>query len=567
MSTAVAPLAATTPSPPPPAQDLYLDPFVVLYENGQRLSKSAVVAFGQVAQNGAPITKTISLYYSQGNPANTQVDGYQFAISSNQTNNIAALQSDSVSGSGADIVSQFQSHKLEISNRATVVIESENEEWLVKNGDKYYLIVRDTDGNLDVSRYHFVIDSKDTGANGTVASIAALVTDLESNKLTANIIDAFRAFGYSLRHNTTVQTSTPAISWTITSGAVAYQVTKDASGTLTVAFRGKGPTGEFPPLGGVSAPSGFIVPSPIITSDKVHATLTITFDPEALASDIAGPVGGTIVIPIVDGSNYVIALNVKATVLPTAAVSVTRIDMGRLPKIAGNSFRIGGVPENGLAHVQLTNSNTTFSETGAVNVVLYASTSDTLDTTDALVLGTGSTTLTIKADRSKAVKVPFKFPVLQQSADYHVFAVATGSTLIAPSGAQYGSPILLPIAAPEINLSGIATQSPAFLTRNTTRINVPIANSGNVRAQANVQLTIYTLPPPSEPGASSSPSLLGTFDLSYSIDPGREAIRTLNLGRTVPAGFEILAVINAVRLPAATASLDTSNLPDSFAVR
>ncbi|HEY1683730.1 MAG TPA: hypothetical protein VGG19_03125 [Tepidisphaeraceae bacterium] len=574
LSAVVAAATTTSPSPgnAPPAQELYQDPFIQVSYQGKILSRDAVLGFGSFAQNGESITKTISLYYTQGNPQlpNHETDGSVLTIKSNQAKDIASLQSGSVDQGGADLIKQFASEGITLSKNALVVTEATGSEWLVKNGNQYYLIDV-VDGNLAVTRYHFVVDPKGTGAKGNAPSISALIASLDTNtntdtniKVTTTLRQAFAAYGVSLKKHATIQVENVGSFWYVSSGLLVYSVAYSSTGVLAVSIAGGNTSGVFPPLipqNVTNNPAGFSASIPVVNSDHVHATFTITFDP---ADVKPGKSAGNIIFFVNDGSNDVVAVNVSATVLPIAAVKVSRIDIGRLPKPNNPSSSTNVLPKNGLAHVQLSNTGSLM-ETGSVQVDLYASTTDSANTADATFLGTGEAALEIKSDRNKAVKVHFVYSQVTQAGQYYIFAVATGPSLIAISGATYISPITETISPPEINLSGVATSSPSFLTHSTTQIAVPILNSGNITAHGIVDVSIYTLPPSSEPGASSSPSLLGSYELEYDIKRQRQAIRTIRIGTPVDAGWEILAEITAVHVPADV--IDASTLPDTFAVR
>jgi hypothetical protein len=503
LSGAVAPLDATSATPN--------DPNITLTLNGKPLTSTDVLNFGPVGQRGQPVKKRISLSDANG--------GLPDSLEISQVTPPGGFSLSTKNGADAE--------------HATLIITL-------------------TPGAAGTSGPETITIPVTDGSNITLTVTSKVTATPPAQNLSEDPFIVLSQNGQRLTKD-----------FTLAFGQVAVD-----SGPYTKTISLFDSQGSFPlnffslNFGGAATPAGYSV-STALGADSAHATMTVTFSPHTV-----GAAGGTIALPVFDGGNFVIAFNVGGTVLPTAATTVTRVVMGRLPKIAGNSFRIGGVPQNGLAHVQLTNQDPTNAESGTVNVVLYATTAAMLDTSNALVLGTGSGTLTIKATRSKSIRVRIKFPVLQESANYNIFAVATGPSLITNNTFTYQSPILQFIAAPEINLSGLATQSPAFLVKKTSRVSVPIVNSGNVRAQAGLQLDIYTVAPSSEPDTTSLPSLLGTFNLNYSIDPNREAIRTLNLGQSVPAGFEIMAILTAVRLPAANAAIDKTVLPsDSFAVR
>jgi hypothetical protein len=516
LSGAVAPLGTTSAD-----ISLVNDPNIVLTLNDKQLASTSVLSFGPVGQKTKSITKKISLYDIQGSfPANF--------LGSDPSSNVsmATLPAGFTLSTkpGADAAHAFLLVTFKPSTAAT------------------------TSGTI-------TIPGPEDGSNSNISFNVRVSGGVQAQNLYQDPYIELSLTGQRLLKD-----------YTLAFGQVAQ-----GSGTLSKTISLYDSQGSFPlnffslNFGGGSLPSDFSV-STALGADSAHATLTVTFTPTT-----PGPAGGSIVIPVSDGGNFVIAFNVRATVLPTADVSVNRIDMARLPSAANSIHAINGnIHPKGLAHVQLLNDST-YTESGPVSINLYASLTPLIGDAipaDAILLGTGTNeNITIKTGKMKPVLVHYAFPVLSETGKYNIIAVATAPTIIVASGAVYSSPILQPIQAPEINLSGIATQSPPFLTQKTARITVPISNSGTVRAKANVQFNIYIETPEDQTDPPSASSLLGTFNLNYSVGPDREAIRTLNLGQTVQAGDEIVAEITAVRVPATNTANNTTTLPDSFAVR
>ncbi|HWB54088.1 MAG TPA: hypothetical protein VG722_07845, partial [Tepidisphaeraceae bacterium] len=290
-----------------------------------------------------------------------------------------------------------------------------------------------------------------------------------------------------------------------------------------------------------------------ISKDDIHATLSITFNPVT-----PGITKGTVVVKIYDGSNTVIAVNVAANVLPPPTVQITRIDMARLPDV------VGGDGSKGVAHVQLTNDGA-LAVRGAATVQLYASSSSTFDAANSTLLGTTNTFRTFQAGDTKQISVDIKYPLPSESGDFYIFAIANGTNVIAPGGGEYLSPIQQPIQRPFINLSGVPTQSDNFAVGKHTPISVPISNTGNIKVHAKVSFQLYAVPPSGS--GSDTPIVIGSYTRSYSIRPNDQAIRKVSLGQAVPAGWEIVAQIVAVKLPANFSAEKQIDYIDTFAVR
>lgn len=312
--------------------------------------------------------------------------------------------------------------------------------------------------------------------------------------------------------------------------------------------------GNLPGFGAVSEPGGYAA-SIVHASDPRFATMVITFTPTT-----PGKANGTIVFPVEDGSGRDIAINVTANVLPTASVQISRIDMARLPAIAG-----GSLPK-GVAHVQFYN-NGPLNESGEIDVGLYASTSATFNAAGSLFLGTGNADLTLKSYQTKKISVRFSYPIPPTPGNYYIFAVADGPTLVTAAGSQYLLPYQEPILPPEINLSGVSTDSPLPIKQGKSRITIPIANSGNVRANAAVSLSLFTETAGSNGIEAPVEINLGNFVLDYSIAAGKGAIRSVVLNQRLPADELVYAEITAIHQSVSSSVLDISTVPETFTVR
>lgn len=174
--------------------------------------------------------------------------GYLFSITDGDiAGDIMGLDSGSIPShlsdqflSNGDLLSTSTSSASSLHTPApTIIKESAGQEWLIKDGTKYYLLVKDLSGNIEVSKYRFVIDSASTGANGTVASIATITAALSAGSVTSDVVTSFQAYGIYLSNAATVKADAPApgqaiSSWTITDGSTIYHITKDAKGLLTI---------------------------------------------------------------------------------------------------------------------------------------------------------------------------------------------------------------------------------------------------------------------------------------------------------------------------------------------
>jgi hypothetical protein len=174
--------------------------------------------------------------------------GYLFTVSPSNSSGYGQDPSGDATALSAgnvatDLSNAFANNGDQLSNTPTVVTEGSSE-WLIKDGSNYYLVTKDTSNNLEISQYRFVVDTANTGANGTVAPISQLVSDLNSGQVTSNIIAAFQAYGITLpATGATISTVAPqpgqsVNSWVITVGGFKYSVTQDTAGLLEVESSG-----------------------------------------------------------------------------------------------------------------------------------------------------------------------------------------------------------------------------------------------------------------------------------------------------------------------------------------
>lgn len=187
--------------------------------------------------------------------------GYLFTVSSDLTNIVAGLDSNNIT---ATLSSEFLSYGFVLSSSTSsaaslgtpapsVVKEVAGQEWLIKDGTKYYLLTKNLAGTIQVSKYRFVIDPTTTGAKGTVSAIATITAALNAGAVTPDVVTSFQAYGIYLSTAATVKADAPSApgqpvtSWTITDGSFTYHVEKDAGGLLTVDSAG----GSMSGMGGV----------------------------------------------------------------------------------------------------------------------------------------------------------------------------------------------------------------------------------------------------------------------------------------------------------------------------
>lgn len=291
------------------------------------------------------------------------------------------------------------------------------------------------------------------------------------------------------------------------------------------------------------------------SSEPDRLPLQVTFTPTTV-----GHSHGTVVIPTSDNSGYVLALNVSAVVLPPPSVQISRIDIGRLPNLAG------GDHSKGTAHLKLTNvSDATLR--GPVTIQLFASTDQNFSATDDLLLGTAKRAVKVAADHTNQLNLKFQYPVPPESGNYYIFAVASGDRMISPAGGVYLSPIQQTIQKPEISLAGVPTQTPSYTTNNPTRVVLPVINKGNITAFAKIDATLYSTADAGSFNPSTAQKLDSYTNLNYRIRPGRTILRRVRVSQSIPAGQEIIAVITAIHLPSNLNSFSTSEVPDIFRVR
>lgn len=310
-------------------------------------------------------------------------------------------------------------------------------------------------------------------------------------------------------------------------------------------------------IGQIITPTNYTATVIYNTSNPFQATLAITFTPVTIGRN-----AGTVVVQTKDGTGGSISVNVSAQVLPPPTVNVSRIDMSKSVVV------VGGNGAQGSARVQLTNMSATNRISGNVTVKLYASSDSVLDTATDTFLGSTATEVGIKPGISKPVKVHLTYPLPSASGNFHIFAVATGNTVISPEGGEYLSPIQQPIERPTVSLAGVATATPTFTTNSPTVLSIPIANEGNVDTNVTATVELFSVPPGTNFDGGEPAELLKTYKLNYFIKVNRKAIRKVSIPGPVAAGQEIIAELTDIKLPKKLAKADQASvLPDAFAVR
>ena len=129
--------------------------------------------------------------------------------------------------------------------KTTVKVESPGQEWLIVDGSNFYVITKNQQGTLDVTKAQFAIDNSHTGADGTVGgSVNDIVADLNAGTVSDSLVQAFAAYRIGIDSTATITAGAPAsvgaavTSWTIRDNGYVYSITQDGAGVLVVLASG-----------------------------------------------------------------------------------------------------------------------------------------------------------------------------------------------------------------------------------------------------------------------------------------------------------------------------------------